>query len=153
IDNLRRFNRPAVLPLEDRTGAIHHVLVTAILPDRVRLYVGDTLHEVAPAQLQELWNGDFQLLWKPAHFDTRNLSVGASGEPVRALRQRLNKWAGLPGDLAASDVYDETLHALVVQFQRRNSIVADGIAGTRTQALLDSALAPTSTPLLITSRE
>jgi general secretion pathway protein A len=152
IDNLRRFNRPAMLPLEDRSGSIHQVVVAAVTPDRVQLLVGSTRHEVALPALQERWNGDFMMLWKPSHFDTHNLALGARGEPVRALRQRLNKWAGLPDDAAASDIYDETLHSLVVQFQRRNSIMADGIAGTQTQALLDAALAPASTPLLTATR-
>ncbi|MEO8313748.1 MAG: AAA family ATPase [Pseudomonadota bacterium] len=152
IDNLRRFNRPAVLPLEDHTGAIHQVVVASLSPDHARLLLGGTTHEVALPQLQELWNGDFLMLWKPSHFDTRNLWLGASGEPVRALRERLNKWAGIPAEVIASDVYDDALQSLVVQFQRRNSITADGIAGTQTQALLDAALAPTGTPVLATTR-
>jgi general secretion pathway protein A len=67
---------------------------------------------------------------------------------VRVLRERLRKWAGQSADPDASDIFDEPLRELVVQFQRRNGLTADGIAGTRTQALLDAALAATDSPLL-----
>ena len=36
----------------------------------------------------------------------------------------------------------------MVQFQRRNGLTADGVAGAQTQALLDAALSSTDTPLL-----
>jgi general secretion pathway protein A len=151
IDSLRRFNRPAMLPLEDRTGAIHQVVVAAIGTDRARLLVGDSAHEVSLSSLQELWNGDFLVLWKPPQLDARNLALGWRGEPVRALRERLHRISGLPPPDPNADIYDEALQTLVVQFQRRNAIAADGIAGTQTQALLDAALPPAGTPLLSTA--
>ncbi len=70
------------------------------------------------------------------------------GEAVRVLRQRLRQWAGLPAASDEAAGFDESLRTLLMQFQRRNSLPADGVAGTRTQALLDAALAPTDTPLL-----
>ncbi len=148
IENLRRFNRPAILPLEDRTGAIHQIVVSAISQDRARLLVGDAVQEVSLPSLQELWNGDFLLLWKPPQLDARNLALGWRGEPVLTLRKRLHQVIGLPPPDDAADVYDEALQTLVVQFQRRNGITADGIAGAQTQALLDVALMPAGTPLL-----
>jgi general secretion pathway protein A len=148
VDVLRRFNRPAILPLEDRSGAIHQIVVSAMGPERARLHVGNRTHEVSIATLQELWNGDFLLLWKPSQLDARNLSLGAHGEPVRTLRRHLHQVTGLPAPDNTADVYDESLQTLVVQFQRRNGITPDGIAGTQTQALLDAALLPSGTPLL-----
>jgi general secretion pathway protein A len=148
LATLRRFNRPAMLPLEDRTGAIHQVIVAALDTERARLLIGNAGHEVTLPELQELWNGEFLMLWKPPQFDTRDLSLGSSGEPVHALRQRLYRWAGLPPDDTATDVFDEDLETLVIQFQRRHQLEADGIAGTQTQALLDAALPASATPLL-----
>jgi general secretion pathway protein A len=148
LENLRRFDRPAILPLEDRSGAIHQVVVSGIGPERARLLIGDAAQEVTVASLQELWDGDFLMLWKPPPLEARNLALGSGGEAVRLLRQHLHQAAGLPPDHNAADVYDEALQTLVVQFQRRNGIAADGIAGAQTQALLDVALRPTGTPLL-----
>ncbi len=148
IANLRRFNRPAILPLEDHTGAVHQVIVSALETERARVLVGDATHEVPLLELQELWRGDFLLLWKPPQLEDRNLSLGSEGEPVHALRQRLRQWAGLPPDTASPDEFDESLQSLVLQFQRRNGLATDGVAGTRTQALLDAAFPSTGTPLL-----
>jgi general secretion pathway protein A len=145
---LRRFNRPAILALEDSTGAVHQTVVSKLGPENARLLIGDVAHEVTLAALQERWGGDFLLLWKPPQLDTRTLSLGMQGAPVLALRQRLRQWAGLAAETRGSDLFDEPLRTLVMQFQRRNGVTADGVAGARTQALLDAALAPTDTPLL-----
>jgi general secretion pathway protein A len=112
-----------------------------------RLLIGAGMHDVALSDLQPRWDGEFQMLWRPPQLDTRSLSMGNQGEPVRLLRTRLRQWAGLP-DAEGSDLFDEDLRGLVMQFQRRNGLTADGIAGTRTQALLDAALATTDSPLL-----
>jgi murein L,D-transpeptidase YcbB/YkuD len=64
------------------------------------------------------------------------------------LRARLRQWAGLEQETTSLDVFDDSLQQLVIQFQRRNNLTADGVAGTQTQALLDAALASTDTPLL-----
>jgi general secretion pathway protein A len=127
---------------------VERTVIAAVGPERARLLIGDATHEVALSALQELWNGDFLLLWKPPRLDARNLALGAHGESVRALRQHLYRLLGLPADSNASDVYDEELQTLVMQFQRRYGIAADGIAGAQTQALLDVALQPAGTPLL-----
>ena len=88
--------------------------------------------------------------WKPSQLDTRNLSAGMWGEPVRNLRMRLNNWAGITLDQSASatDYFDESLQELVMRFQANNGLTVDGIAGARTQALLDAAVASAGTPLL-----
>jgi general secretion pathway protein A len=147
-ETLRRYNRPALLALEDETGAVHQTIVVKLQGARAQLLIGGANHEVALPDLEARWNGDFQILWRPPQLDTRSLNLGTQGEPVRVLRQRLRKWAGQPPETDSSDVYDEALRDLVIQFQRRSSLTADGIAGTRTQALLDAAMASADSPLL-----
>jgi general secretion pathway protein A len=148
IDALRRYNRPALLALEDDTGAVHQTIVVRLQGDTARLLVGAGMHDVALPDLKARWDGEFQMLWRPPQLDARSLAMGNQGESVRVLRARLRQWAGLPADSANPDVFDEELRSLVMQFQRRNGLAADGIAGTRTQALLDAALATTDSPLL-----
>jgi len=147
-ESLRRYNRPALLALEDETGAVHQTIVVKLQGPRAQLLIGGANHEVALPDLEARWSGDFQILWRPPQLDTRSLNVGTQGEPVRVLRQRLRQWAGQPPEVESSDVFDESLRDLVIQFQRRSGLVADGIAGTRTQALLDAALASKDSPLL-----
>jgi general secretion pathway protein A len=146
--NLRRYNRPALLALEDDTGAVHQTIVVKLQGMRAQLLIGGANHEVELPELEARWNGDFQILWRPPQLDTRSLNLGTQGEPVRVLRLRLSQWAGRPPETDVSDVFDESLRDLVMQFQRRSGLVADGIAGTRTQALLDASVASTDSPLL-----
>jgi len=148
LDVLRRFNRPALLSIEDDAGAVHQTIVVKLEADRAQLLLGADRHEVPLAELQSRWNGEFQMLWRPPQLDTRSLSLGMSGDPVRELRTRLMQWAGLPAGMAQSDIFDESLRELVIQFQRRAGLTADGVAGTRTQAMLDAALAAADSPLL-----
>jgi general secretion pathway protein A len=148
VESLRRYNRPALLALEDDTGAVHQTIAVKLQGTRVQLLIGGANHDVALPDLEARWNGDFQILWRPPQLDTRSLTLGTQGDPVRVLRQRLHQWAGQPPEVEASDVFDESLRDMVVQFQRRSGLTADGIAGTRTQALLDVALASRDSPLL-----
>jgi len=153
LDALRRYNRPALLSLNDDDGVAHQAVLAQLLDEeRARLMIGNGAWEVNLADLQARWNGDFQLLWKPSHLDTRNLSLGTWGEPVLNLRARLNAWAGLSAEAADPEYFDEALQDLVMRFQSSNDLVVDGIAGVRTQALLDAAVAEAGTPLLSAAR-
>jgi general secretion pathway protein A len=67
---------------------------------------------------------------------------------VRWLRDSLRRVNGLPAEEAASDRYDAALVTLVEDFQRRNRLAVDGIAGVQTQVALDAALNDTTTPFL-----
>ena len=55
---------------------------------------------------------------------------------------------GAPPDFGASDVFDAKLSELVKDFQKRNQLTVDGIAGVQTQIVLASAVAPPDTPVL-----
>ena len=147
LATLRGYNRPAILTL--RSGSQTHAVVLTRLDDSsARLLLGQGTLTVPLAALQSLWSGDFVLLWKPGSLDTRPLSLGMKGEPVRQLRARLASWQGQPVDKGGSAYYDESLQTRVRQFQQRNGLPADGIAGLQTQAMLDAALPQPGTPVL-----
>jgi general secretion pathway protein A len=154
VEALQRFNRPALLELQDDAGVVHQAVASRIFPDDalVRLLIGTDSYDIGFDDLEQRWDGRFTLLWKPAQLDTRNLALGAWGEPVRNLRMRLNAWAGLQGELLFPpedpDYFDEQLQDLVMRFQAQHGLVVDGIAGVRTQAVLDSVVAGPGTPLL-----
>jgi general secretion pathway protein A len=154
VEELARFNRPAVLALRDDAGVMHQTVVSQLstADARARLLIGAGSHDITLEDLGQRWDGRFTLLWKPAQLDTRNLALGAWGEPVRNLRMRLNAWAGLAGERLFPpedpDYFDEPLQDLVMRFQASHGLVVDGIAGARTQAVLDSVVAGPGTPLL-----
>ncbi|MDR2214324.1 MAG: AAA family ATPase [Nevskiaceae bacterium] len=145
---LRQFNRPAIMLLSGDDGAHRSVVLQRLDADRAQIQVGRETSEVPLAELERRWNGHYTLLWRPRQLDTRDLSMGMSGEPVRDLRARLRQWSQLPPESPPGDLYDAALKSLVQQFQSLHGLAADGIAGIQTQVLLDATLAATGTPLL-----
>jgi general secretion pathway protein A len=148
LEQLRKFNRPAILALEDVAGAIHQVVLASIVGGEVQLLIGDATHTVKTEDLLRHWRGDFQVLWKPQQLDTRMLKLGSQGDPVRQLRKSLRRWAKLSEEPVSSDVFDVSLVELVKHFQVAAGLKPDGIAGIQTQALLDALLAEIGTPQL-----
>ena len=145
---LRQFNRPAILMLNDPSGTPHQVVITALNDERASISLGAAKHEVGIAELARYWFGDFVMLWRPGTPKVKPLSVGMHGDEVRWLRQSLARANGATPDSTASDVFDTDLSRAVMDFQRRNQLAVDGIAGVQTQIVLASAVAGSDTPLL-----
>jgi general secretion pathway protein A len=145
---LRQFNRPALLVLNDESGNAHQVLLTNLSDERAKIELGGARHEVGIGELSRYWFGDFVMLWRPATQSVKPLSVGMRGADVRWLRQSLQRLNGSPADTPASDVFDAELSRQVMEFQRRNQLAVDGIAGVQTQIVLASAVSGGDSPLL-----
>ncbi len=144
---LRVYNHPAILLLNDPGGASHQVVLTALDDEQAKLDLGGP-HLVSIGELSRYWLGDFVMLWRPGSSPVKALSAGMRGAQVRWLRQSLQRLHGAAGDAAASDVFDADLTALVRDFQRQHQLTVDGIAGVQTQIALAGALAGPGAPLL-----
>jgi general secretion pathway protein A len=144
---LRLYNHPAILLLNDGSGSSHQVVLTALDDEQARLELGGD-RTVGLGELSHYWLGDFVMLWRPASSPVKSLSVGMRGEQVRWLRQSLERLHGSPPDAPVSDVFDPELSSLVREFQRQHQLVVDGIAGVQTQIALASAVAGPDAPLL-----
>jgi len=145
---LRLYNRPAILMLNDDGGASHQVVLTRLDDERARIDVGGSRHEVGIGELSRYWFGDFVMLWRPGTSQVKSLSPGMRGADVRWLRQSLEHVQGLHSDGPVSDVFDTELANLVRDFQRQHRLTVDGIAGVQTQIALASAVAGSDAPLL-----
>ena len=144
---LRQYNRPAILLLNDGAGATHQVVLSALDEEQARIELGGS-RSVRLGELSHYWLGDFIVLWRPASSPVKALSAGMRGAEVRWLRRSLQHLHGVPADAPASDVFDAELTALVRDFQRQHQLAVDGIAGVRTQIALASAVSGSDTPLL-----
>ena len=145
---LRQYNRPAILLLNDDTGMSHQVVLTNLGDERAKVELGGQRREIGIGELTRYWFGDFVMLWRPGTQRVKPLSVGMRGDEVRWLRQSLQRVAGAPPDFNQSDVFDAKLSELVKDFQKRNQLTVDGIAGVQTQIVLASAVATPDSPLL-----
>ncbi len=145
---LRQYNRPAILLLNDDTGMSHQVVLTNLGDERAKVELGGQRREIGIGELTRYWFGDFVMLWRPGTQRVKPLSVGMRGDEVRWLRQSLQRVAGAPPDFNQSDLFDAKLSDLVKDFQKRNQLTVDGIAGVQTQIVLASAVATPDSPLL-----
>ncbi|HEY8506821.1 MAG TPA: peptidoglycan-binding protein, partial [Steroidobacteraceae bacterium] len=147
---LRLYNRPAILLLNDDNGEAWQVVLTALSDELAQIDLGGARHDVKITELSQYWLGDFVLLWRPDTGRVKPLSVGMRGDDVRWLRENLHRWRGEEPAEPVSDVFDAELSELVMDFQRRHRLTVDGIAGVQTQLVLASAVAPPDSPLLRT---
>jgi general secretion pathway protein A len=148
LAQLRLFNRPAVLNVSDAQGRSHQVVLTGLDDERARVDLGGAIREIGIGDLSRNWFGDYVLLWRSGGSESKPLSFGMRAPAVRWLRRSLQQVNGLPLEPTASDRYDAALVSLVEEFQRKNRLAVDGIAGLQTQVVLDAALADPNTPFL-----
>jgi general secretion pathway protein A len=144
---LRLYNRPAILLLNDGSGTSHQVVLTELDDNDAHLQLGGA-QVVSLGELSHFWLGDFVMLWRPANSPVKSLSAGMRGADVRWLRESLQRLRGVHGPSPASDVFDADLTAQVREFQRQHQLTVDGIAGVETQIALASAVAAPGAPLL-----
>jgi general secretion pathway protein A len=145
---LRLYNRPAILIINDDEGSSHQVVLTALDDEHASIEIGGSSHDVSIGELSRFWFGDFVMLWRPGTSQVKALSQGMRGDDVRWLRQSLQRVEGEHSDGPVSDVFDADLSKLVRDFQRQHRLTVDGIAGVQTQIVLASAVAPAGTPVL-----
>ena len=147
---LLQLRRPAVLALADPAGNAHQVLLVQVAGEQSRLALG-TGNEGIPVRTAELlqhWQGQALLLWRPAFQPVRSLSYGMRGPEVRSLAELLQQARGGYSRDPLGDLYNNELRLAVRAFQQRHRLVVDGIAGVRTQMVLDAVADTRDVPLL-----
>jgi len=146
---LRQLDKPVVLTLTDSTGHQHRAVLAAIGDDTADLLFGSERMTVPIDEIAGLWYGQYLLIWKPSNGDPSALLVGSQGPKVLWLRQSL---AALDpaGSVAVSDsdVFDDELEQQLMDFQQRNRLEADGLAGQQTQIIINSRLGLDDRPSL-----
>ena len=148
LAQLRLFNRPAVLNVIDSRGRGHQLVLAGLDEEHALVDLGGAQREIGIGDLSSAWFGDYVLLWRPAIGASQPLALGARDARVRWLRDSLRRVNGLPAEVPGSDRFDASLVTLVEDFQRRNRLAVDGIAGVQTQVALDAALNDATTPFL-----
>lgn len=148
-NNLRRYNRPAVIELQDAAGHKHHVLVASLTADSAVLEMGGRQQEFPVSEVDRLWFGKYLLLWRPPTPEQKMLRLGDRDEAVLWLRDALARYRREPLAAEANDLFDKELQARLRDFQKRMQLAADGIAGRTTLAQLQGYL-PEKSPTLST---
>jgi general secretion pathway protein A len=146
--NLRQLDRPVLLTLTGPGGASEEFALTGLDDKTARLALAEGSVTVPVEQLTDYWFGQFLLLWRPPNNNDQPIGPGTRNENVRWLRQSLAEinTAYQPG--SDSDVFDDELQQQLIAFQRQHRLDADGLAGQKTQIIINSMLASDDTPRL-----
>jgi general secretion pathway protein A len=150
-DNLRFYNRPAVIELLLDNGKRYHVVVAALDDKLVTLDLGTRRVSVPVDEVGPLWSGSYIVLWRPPKLGSEYLKQGSRGPDVHWLSQMLERVDGQPinqlEDPAKAE-FDWQMTKRVMAFQREAGLAADGIVGRQTLIKLKAAVDDPNTPAL-----
>ena len=147
--NIRQLDRPVILTLTGKSGVGHEMALVGLDDDTAMLATADDVVRVAVKDLSDYWFGQYMLIWRPPTGVEEAVGPGMRSETVRWLRQSLAELDGksVPGS-QDSDLYDAELEQQVIAFQKEHRLEADGMAGQKTQIIINSLLALDDRPRL-----
>jgi len=137
-NNLRGFNRPAIIELIDSRGHSHHVLIVELGVAAGTIELAGRRYEIALNEIDRLWFGEYMLLWRAKLLSQGILRQGLQGPAVAALRVALSAYRGEPDAVPIGDIFDEPLELQVKEFQRAHRLAPDGVVGELTALYLSS---------------
>jgi general secretion pathway protein A len=146
---VRQFDVPVVLEVVSSTGMRHFLALTSLDKERGTLAFGAHRREIVSlGDWEPEWDGTFVVVWQPPRAGVEPIGPGARRSDVVWLRERLAMVDGQPAPPpSAARAYDQALIARVVAFQRAHRLVADGIAGAETLAMLTARVDPNAPSL------
>jgi len=150
-NTLRQFDRPAILTLTDAEAVDHRVVLASLDDETGVILLDGQRYEVPLTEIGNYWYGDFVLLWRPPFGEVVAYQYGMRGDGVRWLRRSLGQIQGRPFTDSDSDYFDQDLERRLREYQRSQRLQVDGIAGQRTQILINTDLGLAQTPRLTAS--
>ncbi len=150
---LLQLDRPALITLTGDDGASWQVALTRLSETEAGLLIDGSEISVPVTELTHYWFGQFMILWRPPNASEEQIGPGTTSPNVKWLRESLAAIEGRDVELSSTpDVFDDQLAAQLTEFQRRHRLDADGIAGLKTQIIINSMLPSNDSPRLRVSR-
>jgi len=138
-EDIRRFNRPAVIELMTRNGKQYHTVITGLHGETVTLDFSGKTFEFPLHEVNNYWLGQFLLLWQPPSLPIIMLKAGMTSKDVIWVRQLLaihEKQETIQTSLSTR--FDSALKTRVIAFQRDFGLKPDGIVGEQTFLMLST---------------
>lgn len=139
LNELRQFNRPAILNLRDDAGQEFHAALTALDADGATFAVGPETVRVTLGALAMQWSGHYTTLVRMPPEEFRKIRPGERGASVQWLAKLLSQATGKDMGASPSSVLDAALIRQIRQFQLAEGLVPDGAIGPQTLARLINA--------------
>ena len=146
LDELRAFDRPAVLRMRDREGRKYFGALTGLDDKRATFTLGAKSIRMPLGALAAQWSGDYTLLWRALADAPPKIRAGERGPAVEWLNVHLAQLQDREAE--ADPVFDETMARHLKQFQLAQGLVPDGTLGPQTLTRLSIA-ADKAAPKLI----
>jgi general secretion pathway protein A len=138
-EDIRRFDRPAIIELITDKSKAHHVTIVKLQDDMATLSFSGQTFQFPTSKISEYWLGAFLILWKPPVLPIPVLKQGITNDAVKWIRRNLNLVQGVvEDDKKLSARYDNVLKRRMIEFQRQQNMTADGVAGEQTLLLLST---------------
>jgi general secretion pathway protein A len=147
LDELRRLNLPAVLPMQDKQGQRFDAALTGLDERSATFSVGDETRKVSLGALAEQWSGHYTLLWRAPPVTSKKLLPGDQGPDVEWLDKQLALLDGKASDNTLTPLFDEAMMRKVKQFQLAQGLIPDGSVGPQTLMRLSIAADATAPKL------
>ena len=147
LDDLRKFNRPAILKLYDGQGRKFYATLTALNGKGAEFLVASKQLVVSVDEVALRWMGDYTLLWQVPPGYQGLIKIGDRGPAVQWLQQQLSKLQGKNKWDKTDAIFDQTMENEIKKFQLSSGLKPDGMIGPQTLILLNTAVNSPS-PLL-----
>ncbi len=148
---LLSLDRPAILTFPGPANDKRYALLIGIDNDRAVIRLKEIV-QIPLTELLTLWDGNYLLLWRPPVPGVTEIAQPQKSAGVQWLREQLGQVIKNSAGAADPQVFDEALKGLLMAFQRRQHLTADGIAGARTLIHLDNQNGAAASPHLTTTR-
>ena len=149
LDELRQFNRPAVLQMRNAQGQTYFAALTGLDDRSATFAVGAKSATVALGALAAQWSGHYTVLWRTLPGAPTTVRPGERGPAVEWLSRQL---AQVQGRTPETDpVFDDAMARRLRQFQLAQGLVPDGALGPQTLMRLTS-VADRTAPALLRAR-
>ena len=148
LDELRLYNRPAVLQMRDAQGRNYYATLTGLDDKTATFAIGTETRTVALGALAAQWSGHYTLLWRLLPDAPRTIRPGERGPAVQWLGKQLAQVQGRAGAPSTDPVFDDALVRRLKQFQLAQGLVPDGALGPQTLTRL-SSVADQAAPKLL----
>lgn len=151
LEDIRSYNRPAMLTIFGETGQAEAALLTSINSENAFQLLGKNgAYTLSKNDFELRWRGDIKLLWQAAPGYIDSLYVGdKSFQTVYWLQESLNTLGLVNGKVITGGVFTSLLSDHVKTIQGQAQLSADGILGKRTIMAINTQLGrvPTLSPL------
>lgn len=133
-------NVPVILELWDEQASPYYAALLANDGARYQISIGEQTVNATPRDLRDSWFGAYVVLWQTPPGYTGSLREGDDHPSVSWLHQRLQELRPQADLTVPKEYFGTELRDAVIDFQRDEGLLADGIVGPLTWIRLSDRL-------------